>query len=733
MSQGKFLKVALPVRLRRLFDYRFEDFSKDPSLGSRVMVPLQKREVVGIVCGIAKESSVPRTKLRAVSKILDSEPTLTPELLALLKWAANYYHHPMGEVMQAAIPAALRKDRPMAPPPPRHYRLRAEGKAAISGIPSRNHLQRRALEVLNRAGENGLPADALAREIPGVSAALRRLIAHGWIERFELREIPKVLKKSRAALNPAQQKASRAIEGAIGQYASFLLEGVTGSGKTEVYLDCVEKVVAGGGQALVLVPEISLTPQLIARFRSRIGGVLAVLHSGLTESERHRSWWQCRQGEASVILGTRSAIFAPFLRPGLIIVDEEHDLSYKQKDGFRYSARDIAVKRAQMAKIPIVLGSATPSLETLANAHSGRYQHLRLAERAGGARLPRIAVIDTNHQPLREGLSPPVVEAIKQRLERKEQVLVFVNRRGFSPMVTCSECGWQADCRRCDARLTLHRRSARLICHHCGSQSVVPDSCPQCKTDGLVFLGEGTQRIEEALSKIFPEAHLARMDTDAVSSPERLSEVLEAVATRTVDILVGTQMLSKGHDFDGVTLVCVLSADQSLYSVDFRGPERLFQQLVQVSGRAGRRDQPGDVLIQTAHPQSETLSSVVTQDFARFAQGVLAERSQAAYPPFSRFVLLRAESPKAAAPMRFLRRAGREARALSSASDVEVFEPIPSPMERRAGRFRAQLLVRSNKDKRLHVFLDQWLEALESLPEAARVRWSIDVDPQEMF
>ena len=733
-SEEKILRIALPVKLRRLFDYKVEEGRAAPKLGSRVLVPLQKRFVVGIVCDVSDTSLLPDSKLRPIKKTLDSEAALTPELFDLLNWASRYYHHPIGEVMQAALPTKLRQDCAIEPVVPKHYRVRQEGLSALSQISARSHIQKRVIELLVNAGPDGLSARDIAEQVSsGASTALARLVKLGWTETCDPPVLPNVEARSSIELNCEQLESSSTIARSLGSYAPHLLEGVTGSGKTEVYLDCVKKVVADGKQALVLVPEISLTPQLVERFSANISGGLAVFHSGLTAFQRHQSWWRCRQGAASVILGTRSAIFAPFCRLGLIVVDEEHDLSYKQKEGFRYSARDVAVKRAQMAKIPIVLGSATPSLESLANAATGRYQHLRLSTRPGGSQMPRVAVVDVNHQSINEGLSAAVVEALKDRLAKKEQSIVFVNRRGFAPVVSCSACGWQAMCQRCDARLTLHRRSQKLICHHCGSQSRSPEACPECTSSDLFFSGDGTQRVQEALAQIFPEARVDRLDSDITASPHRLTEILTAVNERQIDILVGTQMLSKGHDFEGVTLVCVLSADQNLYSVDFRGPERLFQQLIQVSGRAGRRKRRGDVLIQTAHPNSEVFSRVVQHDFDGFARTILTERQQAGYPPFARFALLRAESPKPQAPISFLRRALSVSRTVAEIESVEVFDPIPSPMERRAGRFRAQLLMKSVNEKAFHLFLDEWIAILESLPESSRVRWSVDIDPQDMY
>ena len=719
--------------MRQLFDYACTNNQSLPVPGMRVVVPLQKRTVVGIVCGRSAQSTVPMRRLRHIIRVLDDEPILTPQVFALAQWAARYYHHPIGEVMQAAIPSLLRRDRPAAPRVVPHWRICDAGQQALSTLPVRYHVQHHVLQVLVSAGTAGLAGETLLGLIPRSSSTVALMAGRGWIEQVTATPASPAPLSVPPRLNSAQRDACLAIDQAKGNYVPFLLDGVTGSGKTEVYLDCVAKTVSRGCQAMVLVPEISLTPQLVERFQARLGGSLAVLHSGLTPGERHRAWWRSREGSTAVVLGTRSAIFAPLSRPGLIIVDEEHDLSYKQRDRFRYSARDVAVKRAQLSGVPVVLGSATPSLESVANARSGRYRRLVLPVRAGVAQMPKVQILDLNRLAVNEGLTAPVVGAIGKRLERAEQSLVFVNRRGFAPLLGCSECGWQAQCQRCDARLTLHRGSNRLICHHCGANAPPPHSCPQCAGQSLYLVGEGTQRVEEALLRIFPNARVLRLDSDAAGDSQDLAKALSAVRHGEVDILVGTQMLSKGHDFAGITLVCVLAMDQGLYSIDFRGPERMFQQLAQVAGRAGRGQRPGEVLVQTVHPENPAYARLVEHDFAGFANTALAERKAADYPPFARFVLLRAESARSGPPLDFLRSAVRVGKAQAARDGVRLMEPVPSPMERRAGRYRAQLLLAASNERQLHRFLDDWLARLEGLREATRVRWSVDVDPQEMY
>ncbi len=533
-------------------------------------------------------------------------------------------------------------------------------------------------------------------------------------------------------LSAAQQSAAAAITGSLGTYQSFLLHGITGSGKTEVYLDVIEKVVARGQQALVLVPEIGLTPQIVARVRARFGVPVAVLHSGLSDHERLSAWLAARDGQAGIVIGTRSAVFAPLRSPGVIIVDEEHDASYKQQDGFRYHARDVAVMRAHRCAIPVVLGSATPSLDTLQHVHSGKYQQLDLPDRAGSAVLPEIHLLDLRRLPLTDGLSPPLLEQLEQRLAAGEQSLLFINRRGYAPLYMCHDCGWLAPCPRCDARLTLHRRSQRLRCHHCGGEGVLPSTCPECGVANLHALGEGTERVESALARLFPHARIVRVDRDSTRRKGALEETLRRIDRGEADILVGTQMLSKGHDFPNVTLVGVLNADQRLYSVDFRASEQLVQQIIQVSGRAGRGVKPGVVWIQTFHPGDPVFSALRRHDYLGFARHALAERCAAHYPPFVHFALLRAESPKPQTALHFVQVAHRLGQDFRKDAEVELMDPLPAPMERRAGRYRAQLLVQAGQRGALHRFLSRWLTRLEETPAGKRVRWSLDVDPIDM-
>jgi primosomal protein N' (replication factor Y) (superfamily II helicase) len=532
-------------------------------------------------------------------------------------------------------------------------------------------------------------------------------------------------------LSSEQGAAVEAVSASAGAFGAFVLNGVTGSGKTEVYLRLAERVLLAGRRVLVLVPEIGLTPQLVARFRERFAAAIAVLHSALTDHERLSAWRQAFSGQARIVLGTRSAVFAPLPDLGAIIVDEEHDPSFKlHEGGFRYSARDLAVMRARQACLPVLLGSATPALETLHNVVAGRYRQLRLARRAAQAQPPRLALIDLRSSAVRAGVSTAAVQAIERHLADAGQVLVFLNRRGYAPTLLCTGCGWIAPCRDCDARLTVHFSAAQLRCHHCGAEAPLPPRCPQC---GFTVkpIGQGTERIEETLAALFPGVAVARLDRDVVRRRGDLEEVMRRVSSGEARILIGTQMVTKGHDFPNVTLVVVLNADQGLFSTDFRAPERLAQTIVQVAGRAGRGAKLGEVLIQTEFPDHPLLRSLLASGYEGFAHTALEERAQAAWPPFSRLAALRDSARTPEAALRFLTEARERAR--RPPAQLRLLGPVPAAMAKRAGRYHAQLLIESRARADLHGFLDDWLPAVGQLRSARAVRWSLDVDPLELF
>ncbi|WJW75668.1 primosomal protein N' [Thiohalobacter sp. IOR34] len=729
------LQIAVPAPLFGCLDY-LPPAGCDPTRlrpGQRLRVPFGRQKKVGILLGLAEHSELPRERLRPALALLDEAPLLPDDILALVRWAADYYHHPLGEAFNAALPALLRQGTPAEPRLAARWELTAEG-AAVDLASLRRAPRQAALLARLAAHPGGMTRESLQDGGAPVDAVLRALLAKGWVRRTtpSPRETPAAEAAPPPTLHQEQQAAVSAITKALGGFQGLLLEGVTGSGKTEVYLRAMQTTLERGRQVLLLVPEIGLTPQLVERLEARLGQPVTVLHSALGDRERLNAWLAAARGEAGVVIGTRSAVFTPLARPGLFIVDEEHDASLKQQEGFRYSARDLLVWRARHLGVPIVLGSATPSLESLHNATTGRYRHLSLRERAGGALPPRIGLVDLRGQPLDEGLSRPLLARMREHLAEDGQVLLFLNRRGFAPALLCHECGWVAACRRCDAHLTLHQAAGRLHCHHCDARQPIPAQCPDCGSADLRALGAGTERIEAVLRRHFPEQPLVRIDRDTTRRRGSLAESLERARSGEARILLGTQMLAKGHHFPALTLVGVLESDQGLYSSDFRAGERMAQLIVQVAGRAGRGDRPGEVLIQTHHPEHPLLLQLVDGGYPAFASAALAERRAAALPPFSFLALLRAEAPRPEAARDFLQAAHDAAVALEPIG-VAFWGPVPAPMERRAGRFRAQLMLQAETRGDLHRLLGRWIPRLETIEGARRVRWSLDVDPSDTY
>ena len=729
------LGVAVDVPLRRVFDYRCPSGVDAGRLqpGIRLWVPFGRRRVAGVLLEVRATSDLPDSKLRAAIALIDEAPVIDPALLDLLRWAADYYRHPPGEVIAAALPATLRSGASALETQERWALTAAARIGELLPLAARAGRLREMVEALR--GQDAADGAALATLSSRWREHVRELEKRGWAQR--VRTVlpaagrPTVAVSAGPEPTPEQRLAIEAIAAAAGTFAPFLLHGVTGSGKTEVYLRAIAEVVGRGQQALVLVPEISLTPQLVARFAARFDAPLAVLHSSLPDQERLRAWRAARSGEAPVVIGTRSAVFAPLARAGLIVVDEEHDPSYKQQEGFRYSARDLALARGQRLSVPVVLGSATPSLESLERVHAGRATLLDLPARTAGARPPTIHLIDLRRHAATQGIATPTVLAIQRHLAAGGQVLLYLNRRGYAPTLFCPSCGWAAPCPRCDARLTVHQREQRLHCHHCGSEQRIPALCPSCGEPAKP-VGQGTERIEEALAGLFPDVPLERIDRDAVRRRGALEAALDRVTSGAVRLLVGTQMLTKGHHFPDVTLVVVLNADQGLFGTDFRASERLAQTIVQVAGRAGRAERPGEVLIQTEYPEHPLLTQLIAGGYDAFAAAALEERRAARWPPFARIAVVRAEAARREVPIAFLDRA-REIAASLTGPDVEVLGPATAPMERRAGLYRAQLLLHAPAHAPLQRLLARWLPAVEELPEARRVRWSLDVDPIELF
>ena len=718
------VRVALDVPLPTLFDYMCEEGTQ-AAAGARVVVPFGKRRLVGVVVDTADASDIASTKIKPVERVLEDAPVLPAEWIALMRFLSGYYQRPLGETVITSLPPRLRSLQPL----PREHRAFWQPAA---GAPDPQTLRTGAKrELLSSMVALGVVAeDTLLDAGPAgraaVRTALRALAKAGWIEPAA----PPAGARFVAGhpLTAAQDSVLAHIARTFGGFAPFLLHGVTGSGKTEIYLHLIAEVLRQGRQAIVLVPEIGLTPQLESRFRNSFpDAVLSVLHSGLMDSARTSGWLRAARGEAGIVLGTRLAVLTPMPRLALVIVDEEHDSSFKQQEGLRYSGRDAAVFRARQAGVPIVLGTATPSLETYANALAGRYTLVELPERASpGARMPAVRTIDLRSEAEVRGLAPSLERAIEARLARGEQSLVFINRRGYAPVLACAACGWTAGCPRCTARLVLHATDRRLRCHHCGLQEPIPRACPQCGDVDLHALGRGTQRVEETLAERFPGARLVRIDRDAARR-KSLSGTLASVRDGGADILVGTQLIAKGHDFPGLTLVCVLNADSALVSTDYRAGERLFAMLMQVAGRAGRRDRQGEVLVQTRYPAHPLYAALARHDYAGFARSQLAERESAGFPPSVFEAALRAESARLADAMAFLRTA---ANLVAAPEGLRIYDPVPHVITRRANVERAQLLVQSRSRPAMQGFLHAWNEALfEHAP--ANVRWHLDVDPIE--
>lgn len=740
------LQIALDTPLRRVFDYRppagFAGSAANfaPPLGVRVRVPFGRRQLIGILVGIIGESAIDSEKLKSALDILDQQPIVDPVTFGLLRWAAEYYHHPLGEVFAAALPVSLREGQ-ATQHSTEWWSVSDAGRQELSAPSNRRAPQQRALLAWLAQRGSASPDELDETFKP---ALLRALAARGWVSSYthtagaasgvSPHAVPDSVAMqpllSEVGLTEHQAQSVAAILEARPGFAAHLLYGVTGSGKTEVYLRVIATAIAEGGQALVLVPEIALTPQLVDRFRRRFSTGVVAVHSGLTGIERRDAWRAAHNGEARIVIGTRSAVFTSLPKLALIVVDEEHDASYKQHEGFRYSARDLAVVRAQRAGVPIVLGSATPSLETLENAATGRYSKLRLPHRPGAAQAPTMALVDLRKHGADQGLSTPAMQSMARHLKAGGQVIVFLNRRGYAPSLFCNACGWVAPCEHCDARMTLHRRAQQLRCHHCGAHGEVPVICGKCG-QALNPVGQGTERVEETLARLFPEAPLARLDRDTASARGAVQSVLERVHSGEARILVGTQMLTKGHHFPEVTLVVILDADQGLFASDFRATERLAQTITQVAGRAGRELRRGEVLIQTEFPEHPLLNRLLTEGYEGFAVSALEERREAGWPPYSRLAMLRAEAKDSVALDAFLRAAAELSESLS-VSAIKVLGPASALIARRADHFRAHLLIETVARSGLQRFLREWLPQVERLPGPAGLRWSIDVDPLEV-
>jgi len=727
------LKMAVFSPLMQTFDYLLSDNISKNALqpGMRIKIPFGRQKKVGVFLEFAKTSQIPISKLKPILKVLDSEPIFSPEIFDLCKWTADYYQYPIGEVFATALPKLLR-----------------EGEASFDQH-AVFELTKKGIDFLEENIKKKTQQMKLLCLLKNKSLQMKEIFEEGFKERsvkrllkFELtKTIPfkatgsGCLGKSFSVclptfkLNGDQEKAVQEIIKA-NNFQAFLLAGVTGSGKTEVYFRAIEFALKSKKHVLFLVPEISLTPQTIERFKNRFNVPMAVLHSGLTDQERFKAWQQAKSGDAAIVIGTRSAIFTPIQNLGLIVIDEEHDLSFKQQSGLQYSARDLAIVRAQLEKIPVILGSATPSLESLQNIFQGRYQRLDLKKRVGDAKFPTIKLLDLRNKKLEAGLSKELLQAIKEHLDNKKQVMLFLNRRGFSPRLMCRHCGWIPVCEHCDFPFVLHRQPKKLFCHHCGLIKTVITHCSRCQSSELWEIGYGTEKLESTLQKYFPDKTILRIDRDSTRKKGSFDEMFAKVHSGEANILVGTQMLAKGHHFPALTLVAIVDADHGLYSPDFRALERLGQLLIQVAGRAGREMHEGEVYIQTFYPEHPQLRALLEKGYDAFAQTLLEERKKTSLPPFQHLVLLRAESKKPMIALEFLRKVSKQFNQ-NHCKGLQLLGPFPSSVEKRAGYYRAQLWIQSPNRKTLHLFLEKLHQVLAKMKSQRNVRWSLDVDPLE--
>ncbi len=677
-----------------------------------------------MILSIASRSSVEPTKLKAATALLDEQPLYTETQRALLSWAAAYYQHPLGEVLPLGLSPRERRGQPERALTKTGIRLTARGQGLPDGAP---HRARKQAALVSRLRLGPLSLAELKAE--GFSTAvIRALRDHALIENCELAtEAAWQTRSPPLPANAEQQAAIDQIVAAAGVFSVHLLYGVTGSGKTEVYLQGVADCLNRGRQALVLLPEIALTPQTLARFEERFEAPVIALHSAMGDAERDRAWAAARRGHAAVILGTRSSVFVPLQKPGLIIVDEEHDAAYVQQDGFRYSARDVAIKRAQLEHCPVVLGSATPSLESWHNAELERFQRHSLTHRAGAGTLPALRQIDISGLQLSAGLSPELLAKIDAALDQRHQVLVFLNRRGFANALLCHDCGWSSDCADCDAHMTLHKTPPGLHCHHCGRRSALPRQCPRCQSRRLVGTGIGTQQTETFLTERFADFPVLRVDSDTMTGRHSMPDLIEQLASGDPVLMIGTQMLSKGHHFPHVTLVAVVDADALLFSPDFRGEERLLQLLTQVGGRAGRDGTPGEVLIQTRHPD-HPLMQHLDKPYHTALPALLKQRSQAGLPPHGALGVIRCDSQDRQEGLDFL---SLIRNGVTTPRGAQVIGPLSAAMARRKNRYRSQLVVSAKSRSMLAKVMADLIAAAEAARHSRRLSWSVDIDPYE--
>jgi primosomal protein N' (replication factor Y) len=727
MNHKTIIEIAVPTPLRKSFDYLLPASAMHsiPKAGMRVQIPFGKQQLTGIILKIKKDASINNDKLKPITAILDETPIVSAPMMALIQWASDYYQHPIGECFATALPNLLRKGQALLAETSLYWKLNSSNNEAAT---IKN--AKKQIAVIEYLTAHGSFSDKDKKSLGFNPATLKALHEKELIMPFNQLATIKapIIHPSPLTLNKEQATLINSFKQRSDNYECILLEGITGSGKTEVYLQLIAQTLQAGKQALILVPEIGLTPQTIRRFEQRFECPMAIFHSNLSDKQRLHYWQQARSGTARIIIGTRSALFTATQNLGIIIVDEEHDLSYKQQDGLRYSARDLACVRAKLENIPIVLGSATPTLESLYNASLGKYTHWQLTQRAGNATTPTTLTLDIRHQTMLDGIADAAIKSIEECLQREEQALIFINRRGFAPSLICHDCGWVGQCHACDSRMTIHLRANHLRCHHCLATEPIPYQCPQCKSRDLVYTGAGTERIEQSLQQLFPQTTIFRIDRDTTHKKNAMADIVENIQQEKSAILVGTQMLAKGHHFPNVTLVVVLDADGALMGTDYRAIERFGQLLTQVTGRAGREEKPGTALIQTHYPHHQQLHKLLMHGYHRFAMDLLAERQQLQLPPFSFQALIRLEDQDAVAAQNTLRQLQQHI----PANTCQSLGPYPANLQRRAHFYRYQLLLQSPHRAALKHAVSAIIAASDGIIKNHKQRWSIDIDPQDM-
>ncbi len=736
--QTWFVSVAIAVPIRKTFEYKLpKDTATPPKEGVRVEVKFAGRIKIGIVVNVSQQATFDENKIKPIERVIDEQPLIDQRLIALTGWMQKYYHAPLGEVWQTVLPNALLKGEECNIARESKWQLTELGREAIENqLIAKNAVkQQQAMKVLELnhsvggIANNGLASFGINR------STLQSLAGKKWVSQdFQSVKAPLNITTEIPAditLNQQQQSAIDKVCQSLNTFKSWLLFGVTASGKTEVYLRIIQTVIEQGQQALILVPEIGLTPQTVKRFQQRFNTPIEMLHSGMSEQQRLQVWLKAKAGLSRIIIGTRSALFVPLKNPGIIIIDEEHDSSFKQQQGLRYSARDIAIVRGSQEKFPVLLGSASPSVDTLMNVKKGKISQLKLDHKAMTSQSIKFKVIDLKNQPMKHGLSFALIESISHHLKQHGQVLLFLNRRGYSPVLLCHHCGWSSQCKRCDTHFTYHghsQGSANLQCHHCGSSRRAPSQCPDCLTEEMIPVGLGTERLEESIQLLFPKARVRRIDRDTTRKKQAMKDFIGEIKAGQVDILIGTQMLAKGHHFPDVTLVGMVDMDGALYSSDFRAPEYAAQLITQVSGRTGRANKAGEVVIQTHLSEHPMLQQVIQSGYATFADSALTEREDANLPPACFNALFQAEASQLGAVKQFLQDV-KQVLAGYPEYAVVLLGPAPAVYTKKAGKYRYQLYLESNTRIHLHQLLDASLPKIEKLKSANRVKWRMEVDP----